>query len=362
VYWIKESMKNNSPFLLKPAVKQCLWGGTKIYETFAKTDSTNLISASVNMEKNTEKNYSLIGKNVEDSKIGETWECSTNEAGISLVASGVYDGMHLTEVLREHPEFMGKWQNPNGELPILVKLIDAKKDLSVQVHPGDSYAKTHENGAMGKTEMWYILDAKTDSELIYGLEHDTTREQLKKSLLDGTANKYLKKVPVKKGDSFFIKAGTVHGIGKGILLAEIQENSNITYRLYDYNRSDSNGKKRTLHIEKGLEVANLYREPEPKQKLRQIHYKKGYALENICNCSYFQVERILLNTEMCRMMMELPDSKDSFQVLLCTGGCGVLLNENEILTFFKGDCIFVPANSKKIKLHGAAEMLRVLCA
>lgn len=327
---------NGFPFLLKPAVKHCLWGGSKIGETYGKLEKENR-------------------KFCED--IGETWECSTNEEGISVVASGKYEGWLLTEVLKNHPEFLGKWQNEKGELPILIKLIDAKKDLSIQVHPGDEYAKEHENGALGKTELWYVLDAEEDSRLIYGFEHDMEKSRVEKSLMDGTIERYVKKIPVRKDDHFFIEAGTLHGIGKGILLAEIQENSNITYRLHDYNRVDKHGNRREVHIEKGLNVLKLTHAMDVKHGPRQLHYKKGFAIQKVCQNQYFQVEKLILNTQCCREMAELQRMEESFRVLLCTEGCGVLFVKNELLSFFKGDCIFVPANTEQMKLHGKAELL-----
>jgi len=259
--------------------------------------------------------------------------------------------------LKKHPEFLGKWKNENGELPILLKLIDAKKDLSIQVHPGDAYARKHEAGALGKTEFWYVLDAEKDSKLVYGFEHDMTKKCVEKSLMDGTIERYVKKVPVRKDDCFFVEAGMIHGIGKGILLAEIQENSNITYRLHDYNRVDKYGRKREIHIEKGLDVMKLTRTGDVERGKRQFHYRKGFVLQKVCQNRYFQVEKLMLNTQCCREMAELEKRKASFRILLCTEGCGVLFVKKELLSFFKGDCIFVPANTENIRLHGTAELL-----
>ena len=141
-----------------------------------------------------------------------------------------------------------------GGLPILIKLIDAKKDLSVQVHPDDAYALSHENGQRGKNEMWYVLDAAKDAALLYGFHHAVDREKLRRSIERGSIEKHLLRVPVKKDDVFYIPAGKVHAIGAGALIAEIQESSNLTYRLYDYGRVERDGKKRELHIDKALDV------------------------------------------------------------------------------------------------------------
>ena len=249
-----------------------------------------------------------------------------------------------------------------GELPILIKFIDARKDLSVQVHPDDAYARQMEHGSMGKSEMWYVLDASRDARLVYGFRHDMDREVLKKSLLDGTVEKYLQKVKVRKDDVFYIEAGTVHALGAGALVAEIQESSNLTYRMYDYNRVDKDGKKRQLHVEKALDVVRLQGSAQPRQPMRVLKYQKGCASELLCRCRYFQTERLLLNTERCRQMADFQTGHNTFQVLLCTNGCGVLFEERgEFINFFRGDCIFVPADSVPLKIHGKAQLLRVSC-
>ena len=147
-----------------------------------------------------------------------------------------------------------------------MKFIDAKKDLSVQIHPNDEYAREHE-GDNGKTEMWYVIDADEGASLIYGFQHEVTEEILRKAVETGTLDKHLQKVRVHKGDTYFVPAGTVHGIGKGILVAEIQESSNVTYRVYDYNRVDKNGKKRELHFDKAVQVMDMSVAPDVSQKL-----------------------------------------------------------------------------------------------
>ncbi len=324
------------PFLLKPAGKDSLWGGTRLNDEFSKGIDMN--------------------------PLAETWECSTHPDGPSTVASGEFKGKTLTEVLKSHPEFLGTHPGTKGELPILIKFIDAKKDLSVQVHPDDEYAMEHENGSLGKTEMWYVLDAAKDAKIVYGFYNDISREKLRRSLENGTVEKYMHKVPVEKDDVFYIEAGTVHAIGAGALIAEIQESSNLTYRLYDYNREDKNGNKRELHIDKALDVANLKSSKEPRQPMRVIKYTRGCASELLCRCKYFQVERMLINTEKQRDLVDFQTGSNSFQVLLCTDGCGVIFGEaGMILNFFKGDCIFIPANSIPMKIHGKMQLLKVSC-
>lgn len=324
----------NKPFLLKPAGKSYLWGGSRLNDDFSK--------------------------GIDMAPLAETWECSTHPDGPSTIASGEFQGLLLPNVLKAHPEFLGSHSGADGELPILIKFIDAKENLSVQVHPDDVYAREHENGQLGKTEMWYVVDAAKDAHLIYGLRHNVTAEKLRGRIENGTLEKYLQKVPVKKNDLFYIEAGTIHAIGAGALIAEIQENSNLTYRLYDYDRADKNGSKRELHVEKALQVANLKVSVEPKQPPRVLQYRQGCATELLCRCQYFEVRRMLINTERCRQMVLFQADSVSFRVLLCIDGCGcIYLGEDEVLTFFKGDCIFVPANSINLRIHGMAQFLDV---
>ena len=324
------------PFLLKPVGKDYLWGGSRLNDDFSKE---------IDLE-----------------PLAETWECSTHPDGPSSVASGEFCGRLLSDVLKEHPEFLGTHPETKGELPILIKFIDAKKDLSIQVHPDDTYAFEKENGQKGKTDMWYVLDASKDAQLIYGFTRDMNPDVLRRCLHMGVVEKYLQKVPIHKDDIFFIEPGTVHAIGAGTLVAEIQESSNLTYRMYDYHRTDKNGNLRELHIDKAMDVVNTKGSAAPKQQIRVLKYVPGSATEFICRCKYFQVERMLINTERCRELVNFQTDNTSFQVLLCTNGCGVLLEESgEALHFFRGDCIFVPADSEAIRLHGRAQFLKVRC-
>ncbi len=325
----------NQPFMLAPVGKDYLWGGSRLNDDFAK--------------------------NIDMSPLAETWECSTHPDGASIVASGEFTGKTLRDVLKSHPEFIGTHPETSGELPILIKFIDAKKDLSVQVHPDDEYAREHENGSLGKTEMWYVLDAAKGARLIYGFYNDTDEETIRRSLEQGTIEKYLRKVPIQKDDVFFIPAGQVHAIGAGALIAEIQESSNLTYRLYDYDRTDKNGNKRELHIDKALRVANLKRSGEPKQPMRVLKFRPGIASEFLCRCKYFEVSRLLLNTERVRESVSIQAGSNSFRVLLCTEGCGMYFWDGGSLPFYKGDCLFLPADSVSVRMHGAAQLLEVSC-
>jgi mannose-6-phosphate isomerase len=341
----------NKPFALTPAGKDYLWGGERLNTDFHK--------------------------NIPLSPLAETWECSTHPDGPSIAASGRHTGEPLDKILAEHPEYLGShprtlmdtlcFSHSEGiQLPVLVKLIDASQDLSVQVHPDDDYARENENGSPGKSEMWYVLDAAPDAKLYFGFNRNMDETLLRRSLEQGTIEKYLQSIPVQKDDIFFIEAGTVHAIGAGVLLAEIQESSNLTYRLYDYHRVDKSGQSRPLHIDKALEVLNYKSSDRPRQPMRVLRYRPGCASELLCRCQYFQVERLLMNTH---PKLPLPDCTTtglSFQILLCVEGEGALRIKNadktsETLPFSKGSCLFLPANSVPVQLDGKAQLLKISC-
>ncbi len=324
---------NNKPFLLKPAAKDYLWGGSRLNDDF--------------------------GKSIDLYPLAESWECSVHADGQSTVAES---GEALGEVIKAHPEYLGAHAAKvgDGQLPIMIKLVDAKEDLSVQVHPDDAYAKEHESDN-GKTEMWYVLDARPGAELIYGFNRDMEELRVREALEKGTIGKYLNHVPINKDDVFVIEPGTIHALGAGALVAEIQESSNITYRLYDYDRVGKDGRKRELHVDKALDVVKLSASVAPRQPMRVLKYRNGCASELLARCRYFQVERMLLNTEIHRELVTFQTDVNSFHALLCVSGCGMMYGADLMIPFFKGDCIFVPAESIPIKLHGKAQLLNVSC-
>lgn len=322
------------PFILQPAGKDYLWGGTRLKEEY--------------------------GKEFDLTPLAESWECSTHKDGPSVVKTGEYAGMSLIDLLSSHPEMLGEKHaiGIDGLLPILIKFIDAKDNLSVQVHPDDEYAFKYENGQLGKSEMWYVVDAEPGAELIFGLSSSKiTKDQIRQSIKEGTFEKYLKHVPIRKNDVFFIKAGNIHAIGKGALIAEIQQSSNLTYRMYDYNRRGKDGKLRDLHIEKALEVYNLSGTQAPRQPMRVLKYEPGYANELLCRCKYFQVERMIVNSE----GIQLSPLPESFRVLLCVTGNGCIKEGEETLEFKKGECIFIPATAKDLTISGKFETLITRC-
>lgn len=315
----------NSPFLLAPVGKDYLWGGERLRKE--------------------------LGKQIELYPLAETWECSTHPDGVNVVASGCFAGRLLSEVLKENPHMLGS--HPRGEegLPVLIKFIDAAKDLSIQVHPNDAYAMSVE-GQPGKTEMWYVLDAEPGATLVYGFSHDITEEMLRKSLEEGTISKHLHRIPVKKDDVFMLQPGTVHAIGQGVLLAEIQQCSNVTYRLYDYGRVDKNGERRPLHIDKACDVLNRKEQPVVRPQMRVMRYQKGSASEILCRCEYFQVDRILVSHSYHCIVEDT-----SFQVFLILDG-ELQIGE---LAVKKGDCVFLPANTGEITVTGKGQFLKVCC-
>ena len=316
---------------LQPAGKDYLWGGTRLRDEY--------------------------GKNLDITPLAETWECSVHPDGPSLVANGEYRGKTLAEVLEKHTEWLGT-KVQNKELPILTKFIDAKKNLSVQVHPDDVYARKYEY-QNGKTEMWHVIDADDGASLIYGFKHKVTEEILRNAVKNGTLDKHLQKVQVHKGDVFYVPAGTVHGIGAGILVAEIQESSNVTYRVYDYDRVDKNGNKRELHLDKAVQVMNMNVTPDMKQKPRMVKYYPGCSNELICICKYFEVERIQVTKAFSFSVTD-----ESFQVIMCIDGEGQIETMNENLNpvrFSKGRTLFIPAGIGKCLVIGETTILKIRC-
>ncbi|MDE7336570.1 MAG: class I mannose-6-phosphate isomerase, partial [Clostridia bacterium] len=214
------------PMKLNPATVQTVWGGNRLAEKWNKhTDGDN---------------------------IAESWELSCNAKGKSVVINGEFSDRSLADVIAENPDFLGKNGQAFDFFPILIKFIDSKDDLSIQVHPSDEYALANE-GEYGKTEMWYIVDCKEGSGVYCGFQKPLTKEELKDCLNSGNITNHLNFIKVKKGDCLFIPAGTVHAICGGLVICEVQQNSSITYRLYDYGRTDKDGNKRELHIDKALD-------------------------------------------------------------------------------------------------------------
>lgn len=313
-------MSNLVPVKLSPAFKDYLWGGERLRDDFHKACSLE--------------------------RIAESWELSAHKDGQSTVAEGEYKGMTLSEYIQAvGASVLGKNSQKYDYFPLLIKLIDAKGNLSVQVHPDDAYALEHE-GEYGKTEMWYILDCDEGASLYYGFAEDITKDAYATAIREGTLTDLLNRVEVKPGDVYFIPAGTVHAIGEGILICEIQQNSNTTYRVYDYNRRDKDGNTRPLHIDKALEVSTLTKSPA----LPDIDDGDDVLL---CTCGYFEVRRLRF-----RESGVISADGDSFLSLTVTAGEGVLSHAEGSVSFSKGDTLFVPAESGACRIEGECEMIQ----
>lgn len=311
------------PFYLKAPVKDYIWGGTRLRELFGKEGGDRL---------------------------AESWELSCHPDGECYIMGGEFDGMKLSDFVNEHPEAVGSGFKSGDSFPVLVKLIDAKNDLSVQVHPNDEYAHKYENDN-GKTEMWYVIDAAPDSELIYGFNEELSKEEFRKAIENNTLMEKLRRVPVKQGDVFFIEPGTLHAIGKGILIAEIQQSSNVTYRVYDYGRLGADGKPRPLHIEKALEVTNT-KPLDPERPVYGLELD-GVVTQLLADCQYFNVNRHRLIKE-----LELYADKNSFAHVLMIGGSGgELAADNHRLELTMGSSVFVPAGTGAFAIKGNCDVI-----
>lgn len=306
---------------LKPALKDYLWGGTKL-----KTD---------------------FGFESDMEKLAEGWMLSCHKDGENIVENGEYKGMTLSQVISVcGKDILGTNGKKFDFFPILIKLIDAKNDLSVQVHPDNDYALSAE-GEYGKTECWYIIDCEKNAELIYGFNRKISSEEFRKRIENNTFLEVVNKVKVNKGDLFFIEAGTLHAIGAGILLAEIQQNSNTTYRVYDYNRRDKDGNLRPLHIEKAVAVTHC--EP-PKYSSRPMGEKEafdGYSAQLLTECELFKVKNLEITEK-----AEITADESSFVSLLVTDGEGKISCSGEEFEAKKGDSYFVSACGGKVKIQG----------
>ncbi|EOS7780371.1 mannose-6-phosphate isomerase, class I [Enterococcus hirae] len=230
------------PMFLKPVFQEKIWGGSRL--------------------------RSVFGFDIPNDKIGEDWAISVHPHGVSVVENGEYQGQKLDELWQNHKELFGNPTEP--VFPLLIKILDAEDELSVQVHPDDAYGMKHE-GELGKTECWYIIDAEPGAEIIYG-HHAKTREELAEMIQEGRWDDLLKKVPVKKGDFFYVPSGTIHAIGKGIMILETQQSSDTTYRVYDYDRKDANGNTRELHIQQSIDVTTV---PAITPQIQMKEVRKG---------------------------------------------------------------------------------------
>ena len=293
---------------LTPACKDYLWGGEKLRQDYGIQSQLH--------------------------PLAEAWVLSCHPDGPSVVATGPLAGKTLPEYIQEKgPGCLGADCEKFTDFPILAKFIDAKGDLSIQVHPSNEYALAHEH-QFGKTEMWYILDCEPGATLYYGFQHQISREEFQQRIQDNTLTEVLNAVPVEKGDLFFIPAGTLHAIRKGIVVAEIQQNSNVTYRIYDYGRVGADGKPRQLHIQQALEVTQR----TPPQPDPDFH-------GHLAQCPYFTVD-------VMEGRFTLDCGPESFVSVLVLEGTGALWEGDESMSLRKGESLFIPAGAGQCRLEG----------
>lgn len=316
---------NIYPLIFKPILKERIWGGQKL--------------------------ATLFGKELHSDQIGESWELSTVDNDISIIANGFYKDKSLTELISVFPdEILGGKINKQfeGKFPLLFKLLDATEDLSIQVHPNDQLARKRHN-SFGKTEMWYIIQADKDARNIIGFTQKISPEEYLKHLEDKTLVSVLKEEKAQKGNVYFLETGTVHAIGKGNVIAEIQQTSDITYRIYDWDRTDSKGKSRELHLNLALDAINY--NPSTTQKK---YLKEENTQNKITQSHYFSVNYIPLNGE-----ISMTKDTDVFRVYMCTEGEFSVLYANKKYNFKKGDTILLPAVLNEFSLEGKAELLEI---
>ena len=299
---------------MEPAFKDNLWGGTRLRDVYGKKCDYDIVA--------------------------ESWELSTHKAGQSIVATGKNKGLMLGEYINRFGRGILGWKcDPYERFPLLIKFIDSRESLSIQVHPGDDYALQKED-EYGKNELWYVVDCEPESYLYCGFSRDTDEAEVRRRIEDGTLTEILNKIPVKRGDSYFIENGTVHAIGPGVLICEIQQSSNVTYRLYDYQRRDKYGELRELHIDKAMEVTNFH--------------EKDMEAAKTMECKYFSIEKSVFDGE---VSFNLDDS--SFRAFVVLEGSGQVSCGEESLAYRPADCFFVPAGKKTVVFHGCGTVLKV---
>lgn len=291
------------------------------------------------------RDFEEFRKDLPEGNIGESWDVACHDNGMSIVLNGEFKGKTLEEIIEEQREKIVGNKFARERFPLLVKLINSKEKLSVQVHPDDDYAEKVEN-SIGKTEAWYVVDAKEGASLIVGTK-DCDKDVFKRAVENGETEKYLNKIPVKKGDCFLINSGLVHAICEGIIIAEIQQNSDITYRIYDYDRG------RELHIDKALDVINFDLEVE-NQNDRVIEKHEGYNKCVLCSGKYFTIEKYIIDKKIMSKSNE-----DEFFILTCTEGNGVIETEDGLKTdILKGDSVLIPAYLGKYLVEGNLTVLK----
>ncbi len=316
------------PLKFQPILKERLWGGTKLRE--------------------------VLSKPIESEITGESWEVSTVKGDVSVVANGPLAGTSLQDLIdKEAEQLLGKnvVARFGAEFPILIKFIDAKQDLSVQLHPNDHLAKERHD-SFGKTEMWYIMDADQSASLIVGFNKDVAKEEYAKSLESNTLLDLLNYEQVREGDTFFINTGKIHAIGAGVLLAEIQQTSDITYRVFDFNRKDKNGNLRELHTDLALDAIDYLK----KDDFRVTYVQEKNTANAMVTCPYFKTNFIHLTKDFSQDVSK----RDTFTIYMCVGGEAIIENEFGTVSLQKGETTLIAANCMTIELKSSgAKLLEV---
>lgn len=313
------------PLQFNPILKERIWGGEKL-----KT---------------------ILNKPITSKNTGESWELSTIEGSISVVANGDLRGKLLTELIEDSPnEILGTevYKRFGNQFPLLFKYLDAREDLSIQVHPNDRLAKERHN-SFGKTEMWFVTQADADARMIVGFKENSSKEAYLKHLNDKTLTDILETVKAKSGDVFFLKSGTIHAIGAGLLVAEIQQTSDITYRLYDFDRKDTHGNTRELHVDLALDAINYNKIDTQKQ------YDSRIDVSNkIVDCCCFTTNYIPLKSK-----IEVAKNGKTFTVYMCVEGSFEIEYDSFKNSYKKGDTVLIPAEIKAFVLNGKASILEI---
>ncbi|MCX2679644.1 mannose-6-phosphate isomerase [Galbibacter sp. EGI 63066] len=319
---------NLYPLKFSPIFKEYLWGGTKLKE--------------------------VLGKNVKTETAAESWEISAVENNVSVVKSGALEGKTLQELIDSYKaELLGRsvYERFGSKFPILIKFIDAKLDLSVQLHPNDALAKERHN-SFGKTEMWHVMQADEGSELILGFKETLTKEEYLKHLKEGKLLEILNAEKVKAGDTFFINTGKVHAIGAGILLAEIQQTSDVTYRIYDYERKDKDGNTRELHTELAVDAIDY----EKKDDYLVLYDKEYNSSNNMVRCPYFTTNYINVVGTFVKQLV----NRDSFSIYICVDGKAQVSSGEYKESLNQGETILIPASVNEISISAQnAKILEV---
>ena len=311
---------------LTPAFKDYLWGGHRLRQELRKDCGMGITA--------------------------ESWELSTHPDGLCRIENGAGAGETLAAWLADHPTALGTRAGRRTDAPVLIKFIDAAQNLSVQVHPDDAYARRVEGDA-GKTELWYVLDAAEGAEVICGVSAPLTREELAEKAADGSIVSVLNHVPVKRGDALLVRAGTLHGIGAGVLICEIQQASNVTYRVYDYGRVDASGKPRDLHIAKAQDVACLTpAEDAARGTTVRLGFLRGGTGYLLAATEYFTAYRFTVSS-----VLHFAADPASFHALVVPGGSCTLMYGMQYLDLARGETAFVPAGLGDYTVRGRCEFL-----